>query len=294
MTKTKAKSTTASPDQTSVHRVEVDSIKSAGNAVLAAAGGKSHFRVSFPRLILQSIYEVLDPVRSQREALSELKVVEKDYLAIKIEILIRDRFEIGTTVGLILTGGQTDGGEGATCHGKWFTVSETAYQPCLVVQVNETKWTCSFGLLMASNEHQNLQESRPRRNAIPKPDSKRVHWLIEDMLMPGLKYMDTKQNVKKPSFAIRKRLPPDPEEMNDKRSRWAGEAMKAFEIHGELPDARSTLQERRALAEQNLSDLIADFGHYCDRLGLDMKRALQTGKCHYDEETDHKGTQFGF
>lgn len=91
---------------------------------------------------------------------------------------------------------------------------------------------------------------------------------------------------------IRTRLPADPEEMNDKRAKWAGEALHAFEKHGERPHSDATEEERHQLRYQNLSDLLADFGHYCDRAGLDMRKALQTAKGHYDEETDGEGTQF--
>ena len=87
-------------------------------------------------------------------------------------------------------------------------------------------------------------------------------------------------------------LPADPEEMNDKRAEWASEALKAFEKHGEQPLPDATKEERHQLNQQNLSDLLADFGHYCDRAALDMRKALQTAKGHYDEETDGEGAQF--
>ena len=92
--------------------------------------------------------------------------------------------------------------------------------------------------------------------------------------------------------AILKQFPADPEEMNDRRAEWAAEALEAFEIYGEKPRPGATEGERRRLAEQNLSDLIADFGHYCDRAELDMKKVLQIAKGHYEEETDGQGIQF--
>ena len=64
--------------------------------------------------------------------------------------------------------------------------------------------------------------------------------------------------------ATRRMLPPDPEEMNERRVQWAGEALTFFEVHGEDPDDATTEEERRTLLEQNLSDLIADFAHFCE------------------------------
>ncbi len=87
-------------------------------------------------------------------------------------------------------------------------------------------------------------------------------------------------------------LPPDPEQMNTKRAQWAGEVLEFFEVYGERSHHESTADEQRALMEQNLSDLIADFAHFCDRAGLEMRTVLRTAMGHYLEETDGAGDQF--
>ena len=92
--------------------------------------------------------------------------------------------------------------------------------------------------------------------------------------------------------AIRTMLPPDPEEMNERRAQWAADTLTFFEIHGENPEDAATEEERRTLLEQNLSDLIADFAHFCDRNGLEMKNVLRMAMTHYFEETDGAGDQF--
>lgn len=91
---------------------------------------------------------------------------------------------------------------------------------------------------------------------------------------------------------IRAALPPDPEEMNDRRAQWAFDALDHFSIHGEQPEPEATDDEWRTQMEQNLSDLIADFGHFCDRAGLRMQSVLRTAIHHYQEETDYAGEQF--
>ena len=87
-------------------------------------------------------------------------------------------------------------------------------------------------------------------------------------------------------------LPPDPEQMNAERANWAAEILGLFEIYGESPHQEATEEERCGLIEQNLSDLIADFAHFCDRTGLEMRTVLRRAMDHYLEETDGAGDQF--
>jgi hypothetical protein len=94
------------------------------------------------------------------------------------------------------------------------------------------------------------------------------------------------------SATILRQLPPDPEKMNAERARWAGDVLEFFEIFGERPHREATEEERRVLMEQNLSDLIADFAHFCDRTGLEMRTVLRTAIRHYQEETNGEGDQF--
>lgn len=68
--------------------------------------------------------------------------------------------------------------------------------------------------------------------------------------------------------------------------------MEYFEQYGERPRPDMTTEEQRCLAKQNLSDLIADMGHYCDRNGLRMHDVIRIASDHYEEETRFEGAQF--
>lgn len=90
-----------------------------------------------------------------------------------------------------------------------------------------------------------------------------------------------------------KRLPPDPEEMNDDRAEWARKTIKFFARNfGEEPAYKATTKEQESLLLQNLQDILCDFAHYCDRLGVDMRNLLAAAANCYKEETNHDGTQF--
>lgn len=68
-------------------------------------------------------------------------------------------------------------------------------------------------------------------------------------------------------------LPPDPEGMNDRRSAWAGAAIRAFR------EATGTD------AGDALCDLLADLMHWADRHHYDFEAALTRGRDHYEAET---------
>jgi len=80
-----------------------------------------------------------------------------------------------------------------------------------------------------------------------------------------------RQEVEEPAAA--KRLPPDPDEINDDRAEWAGKALAAF------------MDCTRTWEEDAVADLIADLMHWCDRNGQDFARELARGQGMYREET---------
>jgi len=70
-----------------------------------------------------------------------------------------------------------------------------------------------------------------------------------------------------------KRLPADPEEMNDDRAEWAAMALEAFQ------HATGTEEE------DALRDLLCDLMHWCDRNNCDFNAALSRAQMHYETET---------
>ncbi len=70
-----------------------------------------------------------------------------------------------------------------------------------------------------------------------------------------------------------RRVPRDPERMNDARAAWAAAALHAF------------VDQTGADEEDAAPDLIADLMHWCDRHGYDFAGALDRARRHYDAET---------
>lgn len=70
-------------------------------------------------------------------------------------------------------------------------------------------------------------------------------------------------------------LPPDPENLNSDRAKWAGAAMSSF-----MFAAAGTEPETA------LSDLLCDLMHWADRQEECFESALEHARWHYAEETD--------
>lgn len=82
-------------------------------------------------------------------------------------------------------------------------------------------------------------------------------------------------------------MPPDPEQMNDRRSEWAAHALDTF--------SRDTYHRPLGAGEDNettASDLVADIRHWCDRNGVEWESVLRRAEGHYADETAAPGTMY--
>ena len=75
----------------------------------------------------------------------------------------------------------------------------------------------------------------------------------------------------------KRKLPPDPEGMNDDRAEWAATSLRFFQCQtGTDWDTAPT-------------DFLCDLMHFCDRNGFDFERELEKAKFHYEAETSKEG-----
>jgi hypothetical protein len=71
----------------------------------------------------------------------------------------------------------------------------------------------------------------------------------------------------------KRKLPPDPENMNDGRAKWAGAALRHFQC--------TTGTDW----DEGPADLLGDLMHWCDRNGFDFETELSRARRHYQTET---------
>ena len=77
-------------------------------------------------------------------------------------------------------------------------------------------------------------------------------------------------------------LPPDPENMNDDRAKWAATVLREFQ--------RITGADQ----EDALGDLLGDLMHWSDRNNFDFEAALCRARWHYEAETTPDETEDDF
>jgi hypothetical protein len=100
---------------------------------------------------------------------------------------------------------------------------------------------------------------------------------------------ENEEEETRPAEPITTDIPPDPDEMNAERAAAAEAALMHFVRNfGEGDDDGLTAD----LKEQNLSDLLGDLAHYCDRNELSLSGCFERAAMHYAAETDNQGTQF--
>jgi hypothetical protein len=72
----------------------------------------------------------------------------------------------------------------------------------------------------------------------------------------------------------RRHVPPDPERMNGRRSRWAALAIRRFQCTTGTEDGDA------------VADLLCDLMHFCDRRKFVFNNELERARWHYAAETE--------
>jgi hypothetical protein len=154
-------------------------------AIYAATGGREKFAEVIPAMLRQAIDEVIDTARSKRFTLAELEKTEKTYLGTKVEILLRNELDVGrgAHMDLIIDGVEVDVKN--TVGSTWTIPNEAIGHVCILINTNEHKSICSFGLIVIRPEILNLGRNRDGKTTIKKADLINVHWLLQNAPYPS-------------------------------------------------------------------------------------------------------------
>lgn len=86
-----------------------------------------------------------------------------------------------------------------------------------------------------------------------------------------------------------RKLPPNPDNLNQLRSATAMLAIESFAKTGMGELIGGSVMP---LLEQNLTDLLCNIGHLCDREGFSLTNCFHKAQYQYAAETDREGSQF--
>jgi len=158
--------------------------------VIALAGGQNVIKERFPLLVRDAVDFVLDPVHTARTRVSELDKVEKTFIGLKLEHFVRDMLDAPKRLrDLVIAGRDVDIKN--TVGSNWSIPLESYRhsEPCLLMAVNDDKFTCSLGLFVAKPEYLHGGEgNRDTKRGVSKTGFENILWLINDAPFPPSRF----------------------------------------------------------------------------------------------------------
>jgi hypothetical protein len=157
-------------------------LKALEDEVVARSGGHAALAVRFPLLVRDAVDFLLDPVRTARTRVAELDNVEKTFIGLKLEHFVRDMLDVPKGLrDLIVNGVDVDIKN--TIQSNWSIPQETyrASEPCLLMAVNDAKFTCSLGLIVAKLAYLHKGKgNRDTKKGVSAEGFKHILWLVAD------------------------------------------------------------------------------------------------------------------
>lgn len=140
----------------------------------------------FPGLVREAMDFVLAPVETARTQLRELDNVEKTFIGLKLEHLVRHLLDVpkGAHRDLQICGQEVDIKN--TVRENW-TIPEESYrdsEPCLLMAIDEECHTCFLGLILAKSEYLNPGKNRDSKRTISRQGFENILWILKDEPFP--------------------------------------------------------------------------------------------------------------
>jgi hypothetical protein len=158
--------------------------------VLSRTGGSSSLAQRFPALVREAIDFVLDPIRTARTRMSELDSIEKTFVGLKIEHVVRDMLDVPKGLrDLVIDGVDVDIKN--TIGDTWMIPPETyrTEDACLVVASEEATHRCWLGLLIARDAYLNAP-NRDQKRSVASGAFQNILWLVEGASYPKSHWAD--------------------------------------------------------------------------------------------------------
>jgi Restriction endonuclease NaeI len=174
------------------------------DAIWQRSEGQENLQSKLPILITEAIDFVVDPVRTGRNALSELDNVEKTFVGLKIEHFLRDFLDVPKGLrDLIIDGMDVDVKN--TVSATWMIPQETYRNadPCLLVASAEDKGRCWLGLMLARDAYLGKQNQDKKRGVV-EAGFANIMWLVDGAELPQSHW----KNIDMPRFRELRREDP--------------------------------------------------------------------------------------
>ena len=161
-------------------------------SIIDSAGGEKRLVDALPSLLQGAIDFVLDPVRTARNAVSELDNVEKTFIGLKVEHFLRDFLNVPKGVrDLIINGTDVDV---KNTVGRTWTIPPETYrneEPCLLIAIADNEKRFWLGLIVARDAYLGAKEgNRDGKRAITSKGISNILWLVPGKALPPSRWRD--------------------------------------------------------------------------------------------------------
>lgn len=174
--------------------------------ISSRVGGITELERKFPLIVRDAVDFVLDPVRTARTRVVELDNVEKTFIGLKLEHFVRDMLDVPKGLRDLVVGG-LDVDIKNTVGNNWSIPLETyrSSEPCLLMAVNDAKFTCSLGIIIAKLEYlHGGKGNRDTKRGVSKAGFENILWLVEDRPFPPSRFSEIDMNRFRELRKIRK------------------------------------------------------------------------------------------
>lgn len=162
-------------------------LKKIADQVTLRAGGLKKLQADFPVMVREVIDSIIDPARTGRTKFEDLVNVEKTFIGLKVEHVLRDMIDVPSGLrDLVIDGMDVDVKN--TVRDTWTIPPETyrKEEPCILIRSNEETLRCWLGVMFAREAYLNPGKNRDDKRGVSAP-SRRSHilWILDGVAYPS-------------------------------------------------------------------------------------------------------------
>lgn len=156
------------------------------NIIIDRAGGRPRLEADFPVMVRDVIDSIIDPARTGRTRFQDLVNVEKTFIGLRLEHVLRDMIDVPSGLrDLVIDGMDVDVKN--TVRNTWTIPPETyrAEEPCILIRSNEATLRCWLGVIFARDAYLNPGANRDRKRSISAAGRDNILWILDGVPYPG-------------------------------------------------------------------------------------------------------------
>ncbi len=166
-------------------------LQAIADVVVEKMGGSEEVHEVFPLMIREVIDQIIDPVTTGRTRFEHLDNVEKTFIGLKVEHVLRDLMDVPKGLrDLIIDGLDVDVKN--TVRNTWTIPPETyrAEEPCLLIASDEEENLCWFGVIFAKDDYLTAGKNRDAKRSVSAEGFRHILWILESQPYPRSRWLD--------------------------------------------------------------------------------------------------------